>query len=290
MAGAAVRRRAPAPSRLLLGLVVALVAGWLSAGCGGTTPATPAADDGPAPSATVTYAPGLTMDLHLPADPGPAPLVVLVPGGSWTTADPGGLAGLAGHLADAGIVAAPTRIRAASDGVVYPVPVEDVLCAVASAVAEADSRGFTPTRVAVLGHSSGAHLAALAVLAFDDDTPACTAPVVAPDALIGLSGPYDISRLSGVASALLGSEPDDDPAAWQAANPVQRADLRPDVPVLLMHGEDDEVVPVDFTTRFADALESAGHSTTVELVPGADHLSIFTAGVAGGRIAAWLRD
>ena len=80
-----------------------------------------------------------------------------------------------------------------------------------------------------------------------------------------------------------------DPATWRAANPVERADLRPEVPVLLMHGENDEVLPVDFTMQFGDALEAAGHPTTVELVPDVDHLGIFAADVAAGPIVAWLR-
>jgi acetyl esterase/lipase len=166
--------------------------------------------------------------------------------------------------------------------------VEDVLCAVSGVAADARAKGFRPSRVAVLGHSSGAHLAALAVLAFDDFDPTCSSPVVEPDALIGLSGPYDIRRMSDEASALLGSDPDEDAATWQAANPVERAALRPDVPVLLMHGEDDDMVAVDFTTQFADALEAAGHPTTVDLVPDVDHLGIFAADVAVEPIAAWL--
>ncbi|WP_121257639.1 alpha/beta hydrolase [Nocardioides ferulae] len=248
----------------------------------------------------VEYAAGLTEDLYLPEDVGEgtgggrlrhAPLVVLVPGGSWTTADPGGLAGLAASLAVAGLVAAPARIRAAvDDDVVYPTPVEDVLCAVAAAVDRARAEGFAAGPVAVLGHSSGAHLAALAVLAVDDYSPDCEAPAVAPDALVGLAGPYDIAQVPEMAGALLGSSPDDDPATWEAANPVRRADLRPDVPVLLLHGEADDVVPADLTSQFAQALEDAGHPTTVELVPDVDHLGLFAAVVAGEPVATWLLD
>jgi acetyl esterase/lipase len=163
-----------------------------------------------------------------------------------------------------------------------------VLCAVATAVERVRARGFTPDPVAVLGHSSGAHLAALAVLAVDDYAPSCDSPTVRPDALIGLSGPYDISQVPDLATALLGTDPDDDPDTWASANPVQRADLRPDVPVLLLHGEADETVPLAFTTQFADALESAGHPITVQIVPGADHLGIFQADAAADRIADWL--
>lgn len=264
-----------------------LTSAALSAACGGSSgPDQPAA---PPPDATVAYSPDLSADLYLPARTGRAPVVVLVPGGSWQTADPTGLAGLAAELSTRGVVAATAHIRAASDDVTYPVPVEDVLCAVAGVVTEARSAGFKPGRVVVLGHSSGAHLAALAVLAVDDYDPTCDAAVVEPDALIGLSGPYDVSRMPDVASALLGSDPDDDAATWQAANPVERAGLRPEVPVLLMHGEDDDVLPVDFTQQFADALEAAGHPTTVRLVPGVDHLGIFAADVAADPIVTWLQ-
>src|SRR5690349_1707987 len=102
------------------------------------------------PSMTVEYAPGLTEDVYLPGVAGKVPLVVLVPGGGWQTADPSGLAGLAAALANAGIAAAPTHIRAAEDGVHYPVPVQDVLCAVAAATAQVRARGFVPDPVAVL--------------------------------------------------------------------------------------------------------------------------------------------
>ena len=261
-------------------VLVALAVSTLTS-CGGTAAEVE-------PSATVEYAPGLTEDLYLPDRATTAPLVVMVPGGGWRTADPAGLAGLAADLADEGIAAVPVRLRAAEDGVTYPEPVEEVLCAVAVAVEEMRSRGVAPERIAVLGHSSGAHLAALAVLAPDRFTSPCRAPAVAPDALIGLSGPYDISRIPDVARALMGREPAKDPAAWTNANPVEQAAQRPDVPVLLLHGAADDVVPVSFTTQFATALEHAGHPTTVQVVPRAGHEAIYRAEVAGHRIARWL--
>jgi acetyl esterase/lipase len=270
---------------------VALALALAVGACAGSGPAarswspeTPASE----PSLAVRYGHGLTEDLYLPHRKGRVPLVVMVPGGSWTTSDPTGFAPLAADLAARGLAAAPVRIRAAEDGVVYPVPVEDVLCAVAVADQRLRDRGYTPDPVAVLGHSSGAHLAALAVLTYDDFSFPCRAPAVEPDALVGLSGPYDISRMPDVASALFDVGPDGAPEAWQNANPVVRADRRPDVPVLLLHGENDPTVPVDFTTQFADALEDAGHPVTVDLVPDVDHLGMFRADLAGEPVADWL--
>ena len=66
--------------------------------------------------------------------------------------------------------------------------------------------GGTPARarpdpVAVLGHSSGAHLAALAVLAAPVLSRPSRAPLGHPDALVGISGPYDISQIPEMATA-----------------------------------------------------------------------------------------
>jgi acetyl esterase/lipase len=281
--GTASHQWAAIPAALLLIAVVAA--------CGrASTPGSATGGSGSStqPSVTIEYSPGLTQDIYLPQQKGRVPLVVMVPGGGWTTADPAGLAGLAASLAGAGIAAAPIHIRAAVDGVRYPVPVEDVLCAVAAAVSQTRSRGLTADPVAVLGHSSGAHLAALAVLAFADYAPTCTTPCVKPDALIGLSGPYDISQVSDLATALLGTTPSVDSARWRAANPVGRAKFRPDVPVLLLHGEADDLVPVGYTTQFARALKDGGHPTTVQLIPGADHQSIYSAAVSSRPISQWL--
>lgn len=278
-----------APRRTCGVVTVAVLVAALLVSCGGSGSPTPG---GPSllvrPSMTVEYSPGLTEDVYLPRARGRVPLVVLVPGGSWTTADPAGLSGLAAALADAGVAAAPTHVRAAADGVVYPAPVEDVLCAVAAAAERVRARGFVPDPVAVLGHSSGAHLAALAVLAPDHYSSSCAFPAVAPDALVGLSGPYDISQVPEIATALLGTSPADDPSTWATANPIDQVDLRPDVPVLLLHGEADETVPLAFTSQFAHALEAAGHPTTVQVVPRADHEAIYQADVAAERVAQWL--
>ena len=243
-----------------------------------------------APSAGPTsheYLPGLLAFPYLPTGVSEAPVVVMVPGGGWQTADPTGLAPLAAAIAADGAVAVPVQIRAAADGVVHPTPVEDVLCALADASATTQAAGIRPSRLVLLGHSSGAHLSSVATLDPTSVTPRCEDPVVAPDALVGLAGPYDIRDFSDAAARLFAADADE--ATWDAANPVLLADRRPQVPVLLLHGDEDDVVPAQFSEDFAQALSTAGHPTTLTIQPGVDHAEVYSPEEAAEPVARWLR-
>jgi acetyl esterase/lipase len=246
---------------------------------------------GTAPTVSVPeeYLPGLEANVFLPVGgAAPIPLVVMIPGGAWRTADPSGFAGLARHLADAGIMAVTVSVRAAVDGVVYPTPVEDVLCAVGFAADTAEANRIELGSIVLLGHSSGAHLAALATLAHEDFTPDCGGAITKADALVAIAGPYDVTRDAGVAESLFGVAYSADPDLWDSGNALLKADLRPDVPVLLIHGEGDTIVPTSFTTEFGAALEEAGHRTTLIILPGANHDDIYSAGVSGDVIVDWV--
>lgn len=234
------------------------------------------------------YLPGLTATLYLPEATSSAPLVVMVPGGGWRSADSTGYARLAVHLAESGVAVLTARISAADDGAVYPTPVEDIHCAVGYAIARAEEAGISPDPVVLMGHSSGAHLSALAALTEAEDLPECPDPTRGVDALIGLAGVYDVTRLPALAFLLFGVTPDEDPELWEEGNPLLRAASRPEIPVLLIHGDADRVVPVSFTSDFALALEAGGHDTAVTIVPGADHGEIYSAEASGAIIAEWI--
>jgi acetyl esterase/lipase len=232
------------------------------------------------------YRPGLTATVFSPAPPGVG-VLVMVPGGGWQTADPAGFADLARYLAETGMVVVTVEVRAAVDDVVYPVPVEDVMCAVGFSAEWAEAQGQDPGPLVVLGHSTGAHLAALAALAGPDELAECSPPALLPDALVGLAGTYNVTHLPEVAVSLFGVSPEEDPELWDKGNPVLRAGARPEVPVLLIHGAEDELVPRSFTDEFASALDSAGHVTTVEIIPAADHHQIYRPESTGSLIGDW---
>jgi acetyl esterase/lipase len=279
----------PTRRRAASALGAALVAAALAvAGCaGGGEPAStaPPAETVPARA----YLPGLDAFPHVPDARGRAPVVVMVPGGGWSSADPSGYAGLATRLAAGGVVAVPVEIRAAEDGVTYPVPVEDVLCALAFGAVAARSAGVEPSALVLLGHSSGAHLSMLAALGTVEPAASCPHPAVRADAVAGLAGPYDIAEVPDLAEPLFGVTPEEDPALWEAANPVRQAARRPEVAALLLHGGRDDIVPTSFSEVMAAALEDSGHPTELRLFPDADHQSIYSAEVAAEPVLAWLR-
>lgn len=234
------------------------------------------------------YLPGLRAYPHVPEGVTRAPVVLVVPGGSWRSSGTDGYQPLAAALAEGGAFAVPARVRVADDGVTWPVPLEDVLCALADATATARNEGIEPGPLVVLGHSAGAHLAAVAALSAPGFDPDCPHEVVAPDAVVGLAGPYDIRRFAEPAEALLGSPLRDGDARWAAANPLLLAHRNPDVPFLLLHGSADDVVDDAFTTDFAVALDEAGHPTTAAVLEGVDHQEVYWPSVAADPVLRWL--
>ncbi|GGB96910.1 hypothetical protein GCM10010972_07080 [Cellulomonas carbonis] len=271
----------------------------------GPTEPAPAGTGATSPGGWTEYRPGRGARVEVPA--GARAVVVLVPGGGWRTADPTGLRPLAEHLAAAAVATVTITYGTSSTGDHFPVPANDVACAVGFA-----ATAVPDVPVTVLGHSAGAHLAVLVGL---DGAPGPLEPTATPrstpsptprpgtpeaepcpheardaDAVVGLAGPYDLVRAERFAYDLLPLPPDEDPAAWAAADPLRHAALRPELPVLLVHGADDRVVPPSSTLGLADALRAGGHDTAVEVLPGVDHLEVLDPSVVGDVVLAWLRE
>lgn len=268
----------------LVGLLIGFVAGCATTG---QDPAGAEPDgSGAAGRTTTEYREGLPATVDLPAGTDPEAVVVLVPGGSWSSADPDGLAPLAGAVTDAGLAVVTITYGTAGTGAYYPEPVDDVRCAVAFAAAQVPA-----VPVVLVGHSAGAHLVALVGLVPGPDPAGagdCPHAQHAPDAVVGLAGPYDVTRTGGLARNLFGVPESQAEDLWSAGNPVTWAARRPDVPYLLVHGESDAVVPTTFSTDLAAALDAGGHDVTVELVPGADHSEIYQPGTVADLLLDWI--
>lgn len=267
----------------------------------------PGADDGPEAGSTgwpgartAEYLPGLAADVHLPtvAPGGPVPVVLLVPGGGWQTADRGGLSPLAAALADAGMLAVNATYRAGQDGAVFPEPVLDVACAAGFAVAQAVEAGFAAGPLVLVGHSAGGHLAALVATGGGVDAagpkpggPQCPYPIPTADGLAGLAGVYDVASFAFPLTEFFGSTRAEDPDTWRRGDPVARvvAGLAPaGLQVLLLHGATDTEVPLAQSQALASALRSAAIPVQLDVLAGVTHGTVYTRDVAAADIIGWI--
>jgi dipeptidyl aminopeptidase/acylaminoacyl peptidase len=128
-----------------------------------------------------------------------------------------------------------------------------------------------PKRVCIIGASYGGY-AALAGAAFDPGVYRCAASV---------AGPADLHRMvawtkahNGVAAQrywtrFMGADDPQD-KVLDEISPSDHAD-RISIPVLLVHGKDDTVVPLEQTRVMEKALRAAGKPVEVVVMPGEDH-------------------
>lgn len=89
-----------------------------------------------------------------------APLVVFLHGGGWAFGDKRMAAQMAAHFHGQGYAFASVNYRLVPEADPHQ-QAEDVAAAIASLREDARGRGIDPDRVLVVGHSAGAHLAAL---------------------------------------------------------------------------------------------------------------------------------
>lgn len=252
----------------------------------GTSPALAAPT--PAPM-TADYLPGLSATVRVPDGSGSAPLVVLVPGGGWSRADPSGLVPLAELLTASGTATSLITYSTTATGAVFPQPVDDVACAVRWSAEQATAAGHPPSRVVLAGHSAGGHLATLVALSGEMFGGDCASPAVAIDGVVGLAGVYDTSLNVGALDAFFaGKDSPDDRADGNPLHWARSADVPPGLRVLLVHGDEDAQVPLDQTAVLAAALSAAGVDLTVEVLAGEDHMSVLKAAIAGPVIERWL--
>jgi acetyl esterase/lipase len=279
--------------RVALPVAAVLSAGLVVAACADTTSGTTAAETAGVTAlaehltGTEEYLPGLAADVYLPPGRSTAPLVVIVPGGGWESADRSGLGPLADALADAGLMAVTITYRTGTDQARFPVPAEDIACAVRFASTRAMEAGIDAHPLVLAGHSAGAHLAAVVALAPDLVRGDCPYPPAMPDALVGLAGPYDLAAVGDLAWPLLGATADQDPDRWADASALSYVAARPELPVLLAHGDADQLVPLESSIEFADALQGTGHTVRLQRLPGADHADLYHPQIAS-LIVEWI--
>ncbi len=206
-------------------------------------------------------------DLHLPSTPGPHPIVVAIHGGSWSsTYGKIVMRGVSADLARRGWAVWNIEYRRLGRGGGWPSTFEDVAAAI-DHLAELDMP-LDLTRVAGVGHSAGGQLALWAAGRYKLPPGAPGAdPRVRFAAAISQAGVIDMTAAhavapDGVVDELMAGSPAQFPDRYAIGDPIRMVPL--DLPVLLVHGTDDQTVSVQRSRAYAAAARAAGGS--VELI------------------------
>ncbi len=121
--------------------------------------------------------------------------------------------------------------------------------------------------VAAIGHSAGGHLALWAVSRERPRVPVTRA--VSQAGVLDLREAARLGLSNGAAAKLLGGRPHQRPERYGAASPIERLPLG--VPQLLVHGEEDGIVPVSMSLRYHDAALAAGDPAELVVLPATGH-------------------
>ena len=206
---------------------------------------------------------------ELPAQP--APVLLFVPGGAWVQ----GTRVLQGHtllshLVEQGWVCLTMNYRV-SPLHRWPRHIADVNAAIAWARAGVDRFGGDGSFVAIAGCSAGGHLAALAGLTPGD--PAFRGELAetadtSVDAVVGIYGRYDWEDRSTptrqnfqgfLERVVVRRSQSRHPEVFTEASPMAR--IHQDAPpFLLIHGEQDTIIPVREARTFRDALRAVSRN------------------------------
>jgi len=224
------------------------------------------------------------LDVYRPPPSGLAgvdtgPVVVFIYGGSWRRGERGVYGFLGAALAARGITTVIPDYRLYPE-VTFPGFVEDAAAAVAWSAKTLGAGAGSRRPLLLMGHSAGAHTAALVAL----DGRYLARAGIAPDAiagLIGLAGPYAFDPIT-------------DPTTkdvFAGANPIE---VRPvdfvktrAPPALLMHGDKDTTVKVGNMKALHEALTGVGSRVRMLEPAGIGHTGLV---LAISRPLRWLEE
>lgn len=164
-----------------------------------------------------------TLDVYRPDTKDKLPLVVFIHGGGWSEGDKGTHTRKGRFFAEQGFVYATINYRL-SPKIVHPAHAEDVARAVAWLHGNAERFGIDPERIFLIGHSAGAHLAALVAsqpryLRAFGSSPAILDGVVLLDGS-GYHLPTRIPGARGWSRKMYLQAFGNDPEVWKDASPA----------------------------------------------------------------------
>jgi acetyl esterase/lipase len=227
------------------------------------------------------------LDIFLPRNPGPHPLIVYVHGGAWRAGSKQDMP--LGGLIEVGFAVASVDYRL-STVAPFPAQMHDIKAAIRFLRAHAKEYGFDTRRFAVAGSSAGGHLAALTgtsngnvelegKLGAHRDQSSDVQAIMSffgasnLQTILGQSTEHGLDVRVPALQFLLGGQPDEKPALAKLASPEAHVDAHVP-PLLLIHGDADPQMPFEQSRELEAAYRKVGCPVELHVIHG---------GVHGGR-------
>ncbi len=219
----------------------------------------------------IVYSSANGTELHLdayastPAGTETRPAVLLIHGGGWISFDKTTMRGMAEFLARNGFVcfAVDYRLFNTKENR-WPAQLDDVQRAVRWVRANAAKYAVNPQQIGAFGHSAGAQLAALLGMeeTRDNSDPAFATFSSKVQAVVDVSGPTDFTTKTDMEeltflTEFFGTTYANNPDIWRLASPVFHVS-KTNAPFLIVHGTQDESVPMAQAQELLDKLKAAG--------------------------------
>jgi acetyl esterase/lipase len=208
------------------------------------------------------------LDVYRPETmTGDMPVVVFFYGGEWQYGSKDMYLFLGQALAARGVLVVIPDYRVYPE-VKFPGFLEDGALAVAWAKSAARRYGGNPDKLFLMGHSAGAHIAAM--LAIDPQwLGARGIKIDSLSGLIGLAGPYDFLPITDPTLQIIFGPR----AQWLQTQPITFVSAH-EPPALLLTGTSDTTVEPANTERLAKAMQAVGTPVEVKEYPHIGHIEI----------------
>ena len=225
----------------------------------------------PPPDQRVAYGsdPNQFLEVRLPSDKGPHPVLLNVHGGFWRAKYD---LAHAGHLCDAlrragAAVFNVEYRRVGNDGGGWPGTFADIRSAFAYVRQECSRFQLDLKRLAVMGHSAGGQLA-LCLAAHESSL----RQAISLAGVVDLKQAYTLHLSKDAVVEFMGGKPSEVPDHYREADPTELS--IPGARQWLLHGMEDDTVPPAFSRDYVDQKKKRGERVELVAIAHAGHYDL----------------
>ena len=212
--------------------------------------------------------PAHRLDVYVPEETIRAPVIIFWHGGMWKQGSKDDVRFVGAELARSGYVTVIPNYRLYPQ-VRFPTFLDDAARSVAWVRKKIASFAGDPNAIFLMGHSAGAYIATM--LAFDNSYLAEYGQAAkCIRGVIGMAGPYTLERPAVLVDSIFDKSSE---SPWRPIDAVSAVSP----PVILMHGQSDNIVWIDEARAMADRLGQLAIPVDLRIYPDRSHQDILVA-------------